>query len=40
VDTTIVGGKVLMRDRELLTLDAAAIMGRARELAGRLWKRM
>jgi putative selenium metabolism protein SsnA len=40
VDTTIVGGKVLMRHRELLTLDEAAIMAKARELAGRLWKRM
>jgi cytosine/adenosine deaminase-related metal-dependent hydrolase len=40
VDTTIVGGKVLMRHRELLTLDEAAIMAKARELAGRLWKRI
>jgi cytosine/adenosine deaminase-related metal-dependent hydrolase len=40
VDTTIVGGKVLMRRRELLTLDEAAIMAKARELASRLWKRI
>jgi hypothetical protein len=40
VDTTIVGGKVLMRDRELMTLDEAAIMAKARELAGKLWKRI
>jgi cytosine/adenosine deaminase-related metal-dependent hydrolase len=40
VDTTIVAGKVLMRHRELLTLDEAAIMVRARELAGKLWKRI
>jgi putative selenium metabolism protein SsnA len=40
VDTTIVAGKVLMHRRELLTLDEAAIMARARELAGKLWKRI
>ncbi len=40
VDTTIVGGRVLMRGRELLTLDEAAIMARARELAGKLWQRI
>jgi putative selenium metabolism protein SsnA len=40
VDTTIVAGKVLMRGRELLTLDEAAIMARARELAGKLWQRI
>ena len=40
VDTTIVAGQVLMRNRELLTLDEAAIMARARELAGKLWQRV
>ena len=40
VDTTIVGGQVLMRHRQLLTLDEAAIMARARELAGKLWQRI
>jgi putative selenium metabolism protein SsnA len=40
VDTTIVGGRVLMRRRELLTLDESAIMARARELAGKLWQRI
>lgn len=40
VDTTIVAGRVLMRHRELLTLDEAAIMARARELAGKLWQRI
>jgi putative selenium metabolism protein SsnA len=40
VDTTIVSGRVLMRHRELLTLDEAAIMGRARELASKLWQRI
>jgi putative selenium metabolism protein SsnA len=40
VDTTIVAGRVLMRNRELLTLDEGAIMARARELAGKLWQRV
>jgi putative selenium metabolism protein SsnA len=39
VDTTMVGGQVLMRNRQLLTLDEADIMGRARDLAGKLWAR-
>jgi putative selenium metabolism protein SsnA len=40
VDTAIVSGRVLMRHRELLTLDEAAIMSRARELASKLWQRI
>ena len=40
VSTTIVGGQVLMRDRELLTLDEEAICARSRELARNLWLRM
>jgi len=40
VDTTIVGGTVLMRNRELLTLDEEEICAKARELAGRLWERI
>ncbi len=40
VDTTIVGGRVLMRHRELQTLDEAAIVAKARELADRLWRRI
>jgi cytosine/adenosine deaminase-related metal-dependent hydrolase len=40
VDTTIVAGQVLMRHRELLTLDESAVMARARELAGKLWQRI
>jgi len=39
VDTTIVDGRVLMRHRQLLTLDEARIMAKARELAGKLWQR-
>ena len=40
VDTTIVGGKVLMRHRELLTLDEEAITARSRELAAQVWRRV
>ena len=39
VTTTIVGGKVLMRDRQLLTLDEAAIAARARKLSAEVWQR-
>lgn len=40
VDTTIVAGRVLMRHGELTTLDEAAVMAHARELAAKLWKRI
>lgn len=39
VHTTIVGGKVLMRNRELLTLDEERIAARAREAAPKIWQR-
>ncbi len=39
VTTTIAGGRVLMRDRQLLTLDEAAITARSRELATKVWRR-
>ncbi|MFQ5399757.1 MAG: putative aminohydrolase SsnA [Anaerolineae bacterium] len=39
VTTTIVNGKVLMRDRQLLTLDEADITARSRELAAEVWQR-
>ena len=39
VTTTIAAGKVLMKDRKLLTLDEAEIAERAREIAPRIWKR-
>jgi putative selenium metabolism protein SsnA len=39
VTTTIVAGKVLMKDRQLVTLDEQAIAARARELAPKVWER-
>lgn len=39
VTTTIVAGRVLMRDRKLLTLDEEAIAAEAHELATGVWKR-
>jgi putative selenium metabolism protein SsnA len=39
VTTTIVAGKVLMKERELLTLDEAEISARAQELAPQVWER-
>lgn len=39
VTTTIVAGRVLMKDRQLLTLDEAAIGAKAREIAPRVWER-
>jgi putative selenium metabolism protein SsnA len=39
VTTTIVAGKVLMKDRKLLTLDEREIGARAREIAPKVWER-
>ncbi len=39
VTTTIVGGEILMQDRQLLTLDEAEITARSRELAQQVWQR-
>jgi len=39
VTATMVNGKLLMRDRKLLTLDEAAISARAREIAPAIWQR-
>lgn len=40
VETTIVGGKVLMRDGQLLCLNEEEVAARARELAVKLWERL
>jgi putative selenium metabolism protein SsnA len=39
VTTTIVAGKFLMKNRELLTLDEEEITARAREIAPRIWQK-
>jgi cytosine/adenosine deaminase-related metal-dependent hydrolase len=39
ITTTIAAGKVLMKDRELLTLNEADIAARSREVATRVWKK-
>jgi putative selenium metabolism protein SsnA len=39
VTTTIASGRVLMRDRQLLTLDEAAISAQAQELSTEVWRR-
>jgi putative selenium metabolism protein SsnA len=39
VTTTIVAGKILMRDRELLTLDEAAVAAAALDYAPKIWER-
>jgi putative selenium metabolism protein SsnA len=39
VTTTMVSGKVLMRNRELLTLDEEEITAKSRELANGVWQR-
>ena len=40
VETVIVGGKTIMRDRELMTVDPDEIATTARERARALWARM
>jgi cytosine/adenosine deaminase-related metal-dependent hydrolase len=39
VTSTMVAGKMLMKDRQLLTLDAAEIAQKARQIAPRVWER-
>ena len=40
VTATVCAGRVLMRDRRLLTLDEEAITARSRELAAQVWERV
>jgi cytosine/adenosine deaminase-related metal-dependent hydrolase len=40
VNSTMVAGRWLMRDRQLLTVDEAGIHARSRELARALWQRI
>jgi putative selenium metabolism protein SsnA len=40
VNTTIINGKVLMRDRKVLVTDEGEIISKSREVAEKLWKRV
>ncbi|MEI7884874.1 MAG: putative aminohydrolase SsnA [Clostridia bacterium] len=40
VNTTIINGKVVYKDREMQTVDVQEVMGKGREVAARLWKRL
>ncbi|GHV92243.1 chlorohydrolase [Spirochaetia bacterium] len=40
VDTTIINGKIIMRERELLGIDEEALLAKSRELAEKLWNRI
>jgi cytosine/adenosine deaminase-related metal-dependent hydrolase len=40
VDTTVCRGKILMRDKKILTLDVERIAARSRELAPKMWRRL
>lgn len=40
ITSTVCAGRVLMRDRELLTLDEEAITARSRQLASEVWSRL
>jgi len=39
ITSTVCAGRVLMRDRQLLTLDEQQITARSRELAAEAWGR-
>ena len=39
VQTTIIGGRIVMQDRELIDIDEEAIQAKAREAAASLWQR-
>jgi 5-methylthioadenosine/S-adenosylhomocysteine deaminase len=40
VDTVIVDGRVLMRDKRILFLDESALLAECRQAAKHLWKRV
>jgi len=39
VDTTIIGGKVVMKNRKLLAIDEEEVMAKARAAATKMWQR-
>jgi cytosine/adenosine deaminase-related metal-dependent hydrolase len=40
VDTTIINGKIIMKERELVNIDEEALMAKSREQARKLWERI
>jgi putative selenium metabolism protein SsnA len=40
VDTTIINGKIIMRERELVNIDEEVLMAKSRERAEKLWQRI
>lgn len=40
VDTTVCKGKILMRDKQILSMDEARLAARSRELAPKMWQRL
>jgi len=40
VDTTVCKGKILMKDKQILSMDEARIAARSREVAPEMWKRL
>jgi putative selenium metabolism protein SsnA len=40
VDTTIINGKIIMKERELVTVDEEGLLAKSRELAQKLWERI
>jgi cytosine/adenosine deaminase-related metal-dependent hydrolase len=40
VDTTIINGRIVMKDRILPNIDEEALMAKSREQAQKLWKRV
>jgi putative selenium metabolism protein SsnA len=40
VDTTIINGKIIMKERELVSIDEEALLAKSREQAQKLWNRI
>jgi cytosine/adenosine deaminase-related metal-dependent hydrolase len=40
VDTTIINGKIVMKERELVNIDEEALLAKSREQAQKLWNRI
>jgi cytosine/adenosine deaminase-related metal-dependent hydrolase len=40
VDTTVINGRIIMKERELINIDEEALMARSREQAQKLWNRI